>query len=592
MAEPLLIEIRAPAPPRQPSRRRARPRADPRGRLRVDPVSDPADPRLIARLGAETCLTDQVLPWRRRGGATILLAADIPAIRHRLKAYELVLGPVRLASAHPARLAEALTRDAGPALAAQAEHQVPASMSCRSLAGRAAKGPRRLALVLLAPLAALLAAPGPVFLCLCFFTAALGAAFTLLRLAALFATRRRIALPTPPTQETELLPRMTLLVPLYREREIAGALLQRLGQLDYPHDRLDLCLILEADDPQTEAALAAAALPPHARVIRVPPGGLRTKPRALNYALGMARGRIIGIYDAEDAPAPDQLRRVAARFATAPPEVACLQGALDFYNAGANWVSRCFALEYAEWFRVILPGLAAMGLPVPLGGTTLFIRRDVLISLGGWDAHNVTEDADLGLRLHRAGWRTELIETVTREEAGTRPLPWIRQRSRWLKGYAMTWASHMRDPGALQRDLGWRGFCAVQLLFLGTLLQFLLAPLAWSFWALALGFPHALQALPGWGVLALMGVQLTGLAVSAATFAVAAFRAGRPRLVMSYPMTWLYFPMATVALAKALSELALSPYYWDKTAHGQSLPEPHPATGAPPRPSARPASAG
>ncbi|WP_373354175.1 glycosyltransferase family 2 protein [Pseudoroseicyclus sp. CXY001] len=566
-------EVRPPAPERP----------DPRGPWRVDPVAQPADPALIARLGGETCIADQVLPWRRCGGAVLLLAAEAGAIRHRLPAYEAVLGPVRLAVAAPDRLRAALMRDAGSGVAARAEMQLPEDLSCRGLGRRSAEDQARLvALWLLLPLAALLAAPLAVTLGLCLFASLVGLAFTGLRLAALILGRAVTAPAAQAGALPELLPRISLFVPLFREREIASALLRRLGALDYPTDRLDLCLILEADDPQTEAAIARATLPPHARVIRVPEGGLRTKPRAMNYALTLARGRIVGIYDAEDAPAPDQLRRVAARFATAPPRVACLQGALDFYNPGANWVTRCFTLEYAAWFRVVLPGLAAMGLPVPLGGTTLFLRRDILARLGGWDAHNVTEDADLGLRLHRAGYRTELIDTVTKEEATGLPRPWIRQRSRWLKGYAMTWAAHMRAPAALWRDVGTAGFWAVQLIFLGTLLQFLLAPLVWSYWLLALGLPHPLAALPGWALVTLLATQGAALVVSLLTFAIAAARSGRPWLAFAYPLLWIYFPMATLALLKALYEIVVTPFYWDKTAHGVMAEEPPPPRAAPP----------
>ena len=152
------------------------------------------------------------------------------------------------------------------------------------------------------------------------------------------------------------------------------------------------------------------------------------------------------------------------------------KGCLISITPRVNWLSRCFTIEYATWFRVILPGLARMGLPIPLGGTTLFFRRTILDRLGGWDAHNVTEDADLGIRLARHGYRTELIPTTTYEEANCRPWPWVRQRSRWLKGYAVTWAVHMRNPARLWRDLGpWR-FFGVQVLFVGTLSQFITAP--------------------------------------------------------------------------------------------------------------------
>jgi len=220
--------------------------------------------------------------------------------------------------------------------------------------------------------------------------------------------------------------------------------------------------VLEDNDTTTRKALCRTSLLTWMRSIVVPEGTLRTKPRALNYALDFARGSIVGVYDAEDSPDPNQLRIVAATFANAGPQVVCLQGILDYYNSGANWLTRCFTIEYASWFRVVLPGYARMGLVVPLGGTTLFFRHDILEKLGGWDAHNVTEDADLGLRLARAGYETVFIPSVTQEEANGRFWPWVKQRSRWLKGYAITYCVHMRDPGRLWRDLGpWRFFwCA------------------------------------------------------------------------------------------------------------------------------------
>ncbi len=233
---------------------------------------------------------------------------------------------------------------------------------------------------------------------------------------------------------TETRPTVSLMVPLFREHDIAETLITRLGRLSYPKALLDVVLVLEAEDELTRAALERAERRPWMRVIEVPKGSVTTKPRALNYALSFCRGEIIGIYDAEDAPAPDQIDRVVERFAQTPQNVACLQGILDFYNPRANWLSRCFAIEYATWFRIVLPGLARLGLAIPLGGTTVFFRRAALEAVHGWDAHNVTEDADLGIRLARYGYVTELLPTVTREEANNRAWPWIRQRSRWLKG--------------------------------------------------------------------------------------------------------------------------------------------------------------
>ncbi|MEM8548878.1 MAG: glycosyltransferase, partial [Pseudomonadota bacterium] len=225
---------------------------------------------------------------------------------------------------------------------------------------------------------------------------------------------------------------VSLLVPLFREKDIAGSLIGRLSKLTYPKSRLEALLILEAEDLQTRKVLAATDLPPWMRVITVPPGALQTKPRAMNYARRFAHGEIIGIYDAEDAPAPYQIEAVVAHLERADDDVACVQGILDYYNPTANWLARCFTIEYASWFRILLPGLARIGVPIPLGGTTVFFRSAALDALHGWDAHNVTEDADLGMRLARHGWRTELVDSVTLEEANCRFWPWIKQRSRWL----------------------------------------------------------------------------------------------------------------------------------------------------------------
>jgi glycosyltransferase XagB len=362
---------------------------------------------------------------------------------------------------------------------------------------------------------------------------------------------------------------VTMLVPLFREGDIAPRLVQRLCALSYPRELLDILLVVEEADLLTRRALDRATLPRWMRVITVPDGPLRTKPRALNYAMNFARGSIIGVWDAEDAPEPDQIHRVVRRFAERGPDLACVQGVLDYYNPRTNWLSRCFTIEYAAWFRIVLPGIERLGLAVPLGGTTLFFRREAIDRLGGWDAYNVTEDADLGIRLARMGYRTELLATVTQEEANCRVLPWIRQRSRWLKGYAMTWAVHMRDPIRLWRDLGaWR-FLGVQVLFLGTLSQFALAPLLWSFWLFFLGFGHPLaEAMPLWAFGAMAMLFLVSEVVNLSVMFVAVSGHRHRFLRVWVPFMHAYFPLAALATYKGLWELATRPFYWDKTAHG------------------------
>lgn len=364
-------------------------------------------------------------------------------------------------------------------------------------------------------------------------------------------------------------PMVSLIAPLYQEPDIAATLVANLSRLDYPPERLEVLLAVEADDTTTRAALEAATLPPWCRVVTVPDGQPRTKPRALNFALNFARGEIVGIYDAEDRPDPDQITKITERFAERPPEVACLQGRLDYYNARHNLLSRLFAIEYANWFRVLLPGVQRLGLVVPLGGTTLFLRRSALIDVGGWDAHNVTEDAELGLRLARRGFRTEIVDTTTFEEANAAVLPWIRQRARWQKGYLMTWAMAMRAPLALWRDLGTVRFAALQVQMLCAVAAFLVAPLLWSLMIKPLGYAHPLDAFVGPTGYGAMATAFVASMVLSAALSLHATRAAhlrhlRPWILLSE----LYFLLATISAWRAVGEMLSRPFWWAKTAHG------------------------
>ena len=395
------------------------------------------------------------------------------------------------------------------------------------------------------------------------------AATAALKLAALVQTLR--PLPPEPANPAVIarLPKVSVMVALYRESDIAARLVLRLSRLDYPRDLLDILLVVEEDDRLTRDALARADLPGWIRVVVAPRGRVRTKPRALNFALGQCRGSIVGVYDAEDAPEADQIRKVVDRFHQRGPEVACLQGRLDFYNPRRNWLSRCFTVEYASWFRVVLPGMQRLGLPLPLGGTTLFFRREVLEDLGGWDSHNVTEDADLGMRLARHGYRTEVIETTTHEEANCAALPWVKQRSRWVKGYMMTYLAHMRSPRLLWRQLGARGFVGFQILFLGSLSQSLLAPLMWSMLALQLGFGHPVAEVLNHGSIVTIAILFAGAEVLNVFLGVIGLRRSGQDLSALWVLTLtFYFPLQALAAYKALWELLTCPFYWDKTAHG------------------------
>jgi cellulose synthase/poly-beta-1,6-N-acetylglucosamine synthase-like glycosyltransferase len=389
-----------------------------------------------------------------------------------------------------------------------------------------------------------------------------------LRAGAVMAALRRQELP-PPSPIIARLPTVSVMVALFKEGDIAPRLIRRLDRLDYPRDLLDILLVVEEEDHLTRDALKTVDLPPWMRVVVVPDGPLKTKPRALNFGLDLCRGSIIGVYDAEDAPEPSQIRKVVERFYQRGPDVACLQGVLDFYNPETNWLSRCFTMEYAAWFRIILPGLQKLGLAIPLGGTTLFFRRAALEELGGWDSHNVTEDADLGMRLARHGYRAEILETVTEEEANCRALPWVRQRSRWLKGYMMTWSVHMRQPRLLLRQLGPWKFFGFQVLFLCTLSQFLLAPVLWSFWLVPLGVPHPLAAtLPPIVMLGLIGLYLFTEVINITLNIMGMRRTNHKMSLLWVFSLHFYFPLGALASYKAAWEMVTKPFYWDKTSHG------------------------
>ncbi|MDQ1900109.1 glycosyltransferase [Paracoccus sp. WLY502] len=548
----------------------------------LDPAKTPGDPRLIDALGTEFCLTNAILPWRRIGGVTWIATARPEAFAALIPLFPESFGQVRMLLCSEDQVQAAILAVRRIAMIRQAETRVPAGESCRSR-NEARTG--RIAMGLMAALAiGLWLVPVFVLSALTLWATASLVAQSGLKLAALIASRRIEAEGRAlaenlaqgrraRTEMTRPLPVISVMVPLFRESDVAGKLVGRLSRLDYPRELTDILLVIEASDQVTRNAIQGARLPGWIRVVEVPNGPVQTKPRALNYALNFCRGAIIGVWDAEDRPDPDQLHKVARRFHFAPADVACLQGALDYYNPRTNWLARCFTIEYAAWFRVILPGVARLGLVVPLGGTTLFFRRDALEQVGAWDAWNVTEDADLGVRLARRGWRTKIIDTTTDEEANCRALPWIKQRSRWLKGYAMTWGVHMRNPRALWRELGaWR-FLGFQIQFLGSLSQYLLAPILWSFWLLSLGLPHPLrEPLSGvWGGYAIPALFGTFVASELLSIGVGmwAVRADKHRHLMAWvPSLHLYFPLGCLAGWKAIYEVVVKPFYWDKTAHG------------------------
>ncbi len=538
------------------------------GVMPIDLRKFPPDARLIEEMGVTACLRAAAVPVRRLGGATVIATARPDAFAALSRRLPAGFGQPVMALCSETALHDAILATRNRHLAARAETRVPCTESCRHWYGTQPRRNLLAGMLLLGATAAFLPVVILTILTLCGLFSLV--ATSALKAAAAWTTLRRGRHQPPPDRPTiARMPVVSVLVPLFHEDDIAPRLVQRLQRLTYPRELLDICLVTEADDDKTQNMLARSDLPSWIRVITVPAGSLKTKPRALNFALDFCRGTIVGVWDAEDAPAPDQLTRVVRRFHERGSDLACLQGVLDFYNSRSNWFARAFTIEYATWFRLVLPGLDRLGLVVPLGGTTVFFRRDALEKLGAWDAHNVTEDADLGFRLARHGYRTELIDTVTFEEANCRFWPWVRQRSRWLKGYAMTWTTHMRAPRLLLRQLGWWRFTGVQMLFLGTLAQFLLVPLMWSFWLVVLGLGHPLGGVfPGWAMLTAGLLFAIAEVLNIVLGMIGSAQAGKRWLWGWVPTLHFYYPLAVLAAYKALFEMVVRPFYWDKTCHG------------------------
>lgn len=370
--------------------------------------------------------------------------------------------------------------------------------------------------------------------------------------------------------EDDDLPVYTVLVPVYREENIVAQLVDNLGGIDYPKDKLDVLILIEAEDDATREAVLKANPPSNFHVLIVPDGQPRTKPRACNVGLRFARGEFLVIYDAEDIPEPDQLKKAVAAFRKADEKTVVLQASLNYYNATENVLTRMFTLEYNYWFYYMLPGLDTFGLPIPLGGTSNHFRTDRLRELGGWDPHNVTEDADLGIRAAAEGYRVGVINSTTMEEANTSVPNFIRQRSRWIKGYLQTVLVHARQPGALIKRVGPIPFASFLVLIGGTPASFLLVLPFMILTAVAVIVPEVVIALqlPAWVLWLGMVNFFIGSALMVHLTMMGPYKRGTFMLVPWALLNPAYWVLHSFASYKALWQLLTRPHYWEKTQHG------------------------
>lgn len=366
------------------------------------------------------------------------------------------------------------------------------------------------------------------------------------------------------------LPSYTIMIPAYREASVIKKLIGNLAVLDYPTDRLEVLILVEADDDETLDALRQASPPSHFQLVVIPPAEPRTKPKALNFGLTLARGDIVAVYDVEDTPDVLQLRRAAVVFSRFGPEVGCVQAQLSYSNSAQNIITRWFTIEYAMWFSFFLPGLSSLGAPIPLGGTSNHFRRSALRTLGGWDPFNVTEDCDLGIRMFRERFDIKVVESTTLEEANSDFVNWVKQRSRWYKGYLQTFLIHLRAPKELVGEIRVKGVLHLCAFVGGTPILAALNPIFWMMtvvWFVA--HPEILrQIFPA-------PVYYVGLILwSFGNFllwyltVLTARHVQKEGLVMAAILVPVYWVMMSLAALKAMWQLVVVPSFWEKTTHG------------------------
>lgn len=368
-------------------------------------------------------------------------------------------------------------------------------------------------------------------------------------------------------------PRYVVLVPLYQEGDILRDLVAGLRKLDYPSDKLEIRLLVEEDDEETKAAAAQLDPGPPFVVFPIPVSYPRTKPKACNVALEDATGDYLVIFDAEDRPDPDQLKKAAVAFSRVHENVVCIQAKLNFYNPHQNFLTKCFTSEYATWFDLCLPGLDYLRAPIPLGGTSNHFRLDILKEAGGWDEYNVTEDCDLGLRLFSRGWRTRILDSTTWEQACPKLGNWIRQRSRWVKGYLQTYSVHLRNPVKTTCGLGIFNNIHYHLLIGGTAFSQLINPLYWSLAVLWLCTRStAFSAFFPGPIFVMAALCLfVGNFLFAYTSSIACVRRGRGDIAIYGLLMPIYWILMSIAAWKGFIQLLRNPHYWEKTKHFENV---------------------
>lgn len=412
-------------------------------------------------------------------------------------------------------------------------------------------------------------------------------------LLTLYGSKMKIASKISKTEleavTDEELPFYTILLPVFKESEVIHKLVWNLKNLDYPLEKLDIKLLIESDDSMTYNAVKDMHFPCIFEPVIIPYAQPKTKPKACNYGLYFCKGKYLTIYDAEDIPDNNQLKLVYVLFKKLSDKYVVVQCALNYYNKKENLLTRLFTLEYSYWFDYMLPGLDNLDVPIPLGGTSNHFRFDKLMELGGWDGFNVTEDADLGLRAYAKSYKVTVLDSTTYEEANNDFFNWIRQRSRWIKGYMQTYLVHMRNPIQLYKKIGTKGFFGFQFFIGGTFFTFLVYPILLLFLLAVLFLKSGLLDIllfwtdapssqmiiefinlffPNWLIIVAVFNFTVGNLIMIYVNMIAVFRRRSYTLILYALVNPLYWLMHSISAYKGLIQLITKPFYWEKTNHG------------------------
>ncbi|MFC1722223.1 glycosyltransferase [Patescibacteria group bacterium] len=375
--------------------------------------------------------------------------------------------------------------------------------------------------------------------------------------------------------DEDKLPVYTVLCPLYKEASVIGQFVGNMKSIAWPKNKLEVLLLLEENDQETLEAAEKLDLPEYIRTVVVPHSMPKTKPKACNYGLRVATGEYVVIYDAEDKPDPQQLRKAYLAFKRLPNNVSCVQAKLNYYNHRHNLLTRLFTSEYSLWFDIVLPGLQSINTTIPLGGTSNHFKTDILRKLHGWDPFNVTEDCDLGARLFKEGYKTSIIESTTLEEANSDLKNWVRQRSRWLKGYMQTYFVHMRGARQFFKTHNWHA--VIFQLIIGLRIYFILInPILWAMTVAYFAFYNQvglyIEALYPAPIFYMAGFSFVfGNFMYLYNYMIGCAKKGHWELIKYVYLIPFYWALTSFAAVMAFYQLIFKPHHWEKTHHGLHL---------------------